>query len=280
MGAAFVAVPSSVSGLSTANAECAATPAEHDSGITHERTAEIEQVTQTRLAAQPTRPAGPVTIPVVFHVVSKADGTGNVSQATVDAQIARMNKDFSGQEAPGVAADTGFRFRLATTRRWTNDNWFDRAVDDNVNEAMRRATREGGKSTLNIWSVNLPYGGRANFAWEAETHKDIEGVMLVWTVLPGGSDPAHNQGNVASHEAGHWLGLYHTFERGCDDQNDLVADTPQHTNSADCEEWDGCPAPGMDPIHNYMTYTDDGCRNQFTAGQGARARDQWSAYRA
>lgn len=57
---------------------------------------------------------------------------------------------------------------------------------------------------------------------------------------------------------GHWLGLIHTFEGGCSEEGDLVADTPQQAdgdNIFECDEADDtCPAPGTDPVHNYMSY--------------------------
>jgi hypothetical protein len=40
-----------------------------------------------------------------------------------------------------------------------------------------------------------------------------------------------------------------------------------------------CPAPGDDPVHNYMDYTDDACLTEFTSGQVARAHEIVPVYR-
>lgn len=101
----------------------------------------------------------------------------------------------------------------------------------------------------------------------------MDGVVLNCRVVPGTNVANYNTGLVLVHETGDWLGLFRTFTGGCENPfNDLVTDTPREappTPSNYCPvHRDSCPqAPGLDPIHNYMGYTNDGCRTEFTSGQ-------------
>lgn len=62
--------------------------------------------------------------------------------------------------------------------------------------------------------------------------------MIDYSTLPGGTAYGTNLGHTATHEVGHWFGLIHVFgdNYSCDDEGDLVDDTPQQSVSAD-----GCP---------------------------------------
>ena len=42
---------------------------------------------------------------------------------------------------------------------------------------------------------------------------------------------------------------------------------------------DTCPAPGLDPIYNFMDYSDDACLDEFTAGQVSRMNQMISLFR-
>jgi hypothetical protein len=223
--------------------------------------------------------AGTVTIPVWVHVIRNSTGTqGNVTDAVIAEQIAVLNDSYDGSTG-GV--DTGFRFSLAGITRTNNSTWF--AMGSSGEAAAKAALRVGGAETLNIYTANPGGGllGWATFPSWYSSDPDDDGVVVLYSSLPGGSAAPYNEGDTATHEVGHWLGLYHTFQGGCSKNNDYVADTAREKSAAF-----GCPVgrntcaqAGVDPIENFMDYTDDDCMFEFTSGQAARMSSLYAAYR-
>jgi hypothetical protein len=241
--------------------------------------AAVEKRTKQILAAKGSRAtataAGPV--PVYIHVMRDAAGNGDVTDTQISQQVAELNQDFAGGESTS-AANTGFTFSLAGVDRYYNTSWH----KDQQSTTYRKQTRLGGKNALNIWLVDFAYLGIATFPWDYAKNPGIDGIRVQYSSLPGGSATNYNQGKTASHEAGHWFGLYHTFQGGCTSTNDEVSDTPaQSSATSGCPTGrDSCSLPGLDPIHNYMDYSYDSCYDQFTPGQAARTKQMFSAYRA
>lgn len=229
------------------------------------------------------RAAGSITIPVYFHIITNAAGTeGNVSDATVQLQLDVLNAAFAG--TPG-GAPTPFKFYLAAKPdRTANDAWFGmeyRKVPTEIERQAKAALNKGDNKTLNIYTVKLAHKpfGWARFPWQLGD--EVDGIVVRYSTLPGGVTDYYNQGDTAVHETGHWLGLYHTFENGCN-PGDFVDDTNAEDSAATyCPvSRDTCTAaPGPDPVRNYMDFTWDSCMNKFTAGQASRMDDMHRQYR-
>jgi hypothetical protein len=231
---------------------------------------------------------GPLNnIPVYVHQMLSKSGAGAVTDAQVAAQITELNQDYAGQDENGhsgstsdqtAKANTTAHFYLAGNNKYFNDTWH----KDRQSTTYRSQTRQGGKNALNIWLVDFSYLGIATFPWDYASNPAIDGIRVQWDSLPGGDIAHFNLGKTATHEAGHWLGLYHTFQGGCTATNDEVGDTPaQSSSTSGCPEGrDSCSLLGLDPIHNYMDYSYDECYDEFTPNQSSRIQSMWSAYRA
>jgi hypothetical protein len=98
-----------------------------------------------------------------------------------------------------------------------------------------------------------------------------------------GGDMMYDEGDTVVHEAGHGLGLYHTFEGGCADwgrHDDFVDDTERESMPHyDCVRDTSC-GKGVDPVHNFMDYSPDTCMVGFTEGQKRRAWCELENHRA
>ena len=272
-----------------------------------------------RSAASRTRAAAAadIQIPVRFLEIVKSTGNGggNLSDARVAAQIDALNVGYAG---------TGFEFYLAENEEKVQPQWFNLIP---ANGAEPRLFRGSGKEvkmkkfwadndpeTLEVYSASL---GQFLLGWAyfpsdftdsttsnyGPLHRYLDGVVIDYRTVPvveGDSEGdqsvyppgTYNEGDTLTHEVGHWLELYHTFQGGCSDSpsyngGDQVADTPAEASpnflcpEPGDEPRDTCPNdPGDDPVQNFMDYSFDSCLTEFTAGQAARMRVAWDTYRS
>lgn len=225
-------------------------------------------------------------IPVHVHVIG-GKHTKGASKHRVRNQLRILDSAYNGAQSANNTV-TRFDFYLASFDRIRKPEWRSAVIGGRDDTRMRHALHRGGPSALNLY-VSRPQspGAGTVLGWATAPHQarrstDLDGVVIHEESLPRGRFRGYNRGDTAVHEVGHWLGLFHTFEGGCEGPGDMVDDTPaQSEASSACDEQkDSCVAqPGTDPVHNFMDYSVDDCMNSFTPGQVARMQDNWLAYR-
>lgn len=239
------------------------------------------------------------TIPVVVHVIQKTDGTGHVDEALIHSQIEVLNEDFDAiAGTPGGNGNAGkIRFVLASTdpngqpttgiEYVTNNAYF--SDPGSGLSPMKSALHWDTSRYFNIYT-NDANGALGYATFPSESAGDAEdGVVLLYTSV-GRDAPQggiYNQGRTATHEVGHYLGLFHSFQGGCGSANspyttgDLIEDTVAHPSpNFDCAPAASSCGGGNLPIENYMNYTPDTCMTRFSAEQVNRMRCSIVNYRA
>ena len=225
-------------------------------------------------------------IPVVFHVIQNTSGSGYLSPSQIQDQVDILNEDFQAMAgtpgSPGTNAMISFR--LATTdpqgnsstgiTYTTNNSWF--SDSGNYYNTLAWDTN----LYLNIYTNTA--GGYLGYVPDFPQSGNLVGsardrVVVAYSAV-GYTSGSYNLGRTTTHEVGHYLGLYHTFDGGCGSSSncygtgDLICDT----NTQSGPTW-GCPSNSSscgnaNPFHNYMDYSDDVCMWEFTPEQSNRMR--------
>lgn len=250
----------------------ARSPAEHE--MLHRQLRQFREQTGFGLAAA----AGPITVPVWFHIVTKpgrrgGPPQGDVSNAQIADQLQVLNDAYAGR---------GFSFTHGGTKRVSNSKWFTRCASSSIERQMKNALAVDPAHNLNVYSCEP--GGLLGFAYYPDSFPETDkrhGVVVLHSSFPGGAAVPYDEGDTATHEVGHYLGLAHTFEGGCSAPGDFVADTPPEASAAfGCPVGrDTCSGGGPDPILNFMDYTDDACMIEFSTDQSIRMQDITALYR-
>lgn len=256
-------------------------------------------------------------IPVVVHVLHLGEAYGegsHFSKQQVERQISILNEDF--RRRPGTrgfnthpeGGDAQIEFVLA--RVAPDGSPTEGIITKDISDLPLPPPAAGNivmygahysywdpEKYLNIWSIpGFPQDvilGHARFpesdlpgledenqtSWTLPDIGEVDGVAIISHHFGDrGIQSRYNLGRTATHEMGHFLGLFHTWgpnshgQDGCS-VDDFCQDTPNVRDRTS-----GCPVgllscdgtPAM--IENYMDYSDDACMNVFTNDQISRMR--------
>jgi|GEM_PF-3740535 len=239
-------------------------------------------------------------IPVVYHIVHSS-GPELVPEANIIKSLEDMNEALANQgifnPSTGVPINISLCFartdkfgRPSLGYEWIADGQYN-PIDDFFHASnMMTSYAWEPEHILNIYSV-----GRIAFASAfatfppTEVGNHLDGIVSDYRNIGFDRDGAE----VLVHELGHYLGLYHTFQQGCsnDDcllQGDRVCDTPPDDYDVvfeGCFPNNNCLTDANDPSGNnpfssdvpddngnYMDYNSGNCIDHFTAGQRKRMR--------
>ena len=241
---------------------------------------------------------GVYTIPVVFHIMHNS-GPENVPDSVIFTAVEQLNKRY--QNAAPYFDSTGHsinvQFCMATVDPSGNPtNGITRTVTPlttftfpDHDQPLKNLDRWSPDLYYNVWVVFNISGfidGYAAFPMYAG--QSIDGVVIEYLYL--------TNNYLLAHETGHYCGLYHTFQYGCDNYNcllngDQVCDTPPDNSSigfpcmnnsctTDMQDTSGFnPFSGdVNELPNYMDYAS--CPNSFTQGQADRVETSVAVLRS
>jgi len=216
-----------------------------------------------------------------------------VTKDVLKKQVDLLNKDFGGtDDCPGYTSykppqeDTGIQFTF------NPDADLEYKTDSRCSVARHYAdiTRELVPLKKGKIVVMVGHLGQGSLGLAGPPGSEKAGqrkIYLDFRCLPGlekGSryESPCSGSDVLAHELGHYFGLFHTFQGGCDGAGDLVSDTlatkqptdgswVQRPTSDEEALTSECGEP--EPVHNFMSYIGDDCACSFTKGQVKR---MWS----
>lgn len=272
------------------------------SKISNETTVDAQYQNDDRAESVPA-----FVIPTVIYIIHDGTAASNISMQQIQSQIDQLNEDF---------APHGYTFCYAKRNVLDTTYFVPQAGDSagifRINNAALADLDEYTEDALLKALSPLPYqrylrifvvanispAGVLGYALLPGSGSTRDGIVIRADVFGSNNYcqscnlmSQYNLGKTLTHEAGHYLNLYHTFQGGCTPEpqpgitcqtvGDRVCDTPPTEGTF------GCPTPAplscgtttAQQVENYMDYTNDGCKSMFSAGQKSRMDFSISAYR-
>lgn len=232
------------------------------------------------------------TLPVVFHIIHQ-NGSENIADAIVMDAFQRLNDAFAnrGFYDQGSGVDTKIQFCMA--KKDPDGNY-----TTGINRVYADIPRINWANSLLLQSL---------IKWDPDKYINIYVVTEVDILIQfnkceyrdqyisgfGGGGIVVAQANslqsIIVHEMGHALGLAHTFDGWCPNNDCLVngdgiCDTPPEEtitikgtctdpeNSCHTDTQSGFTSDQNDLKTNHMDYGNQGCQHDFTQGQKERMR--------
>ncbi|PBP25868.1 putative metalloprotease protein [Diplocarpon rosae] len=230
----------------------------------------------SRQSANQTSFPANITVDVHFHIASTEADASLVTDSIVAEQFSVLYAAYLVHNITLILSSTtrvidnltGSGFLVNEAESTGGNDW---VYHEAEHDAYFKSSRRGGYDALNIHFFS-PYSPGATGVCQFPSREPV-GEDEFWSdacevaarTMPGmptdRASSENNQGHIAVHEVGHWFGLNHTFVGGCNaaSAGDFVSDTPATLDLSGCPAAsDTCPdLPGLDPIHNFMGYTDD-----------------------
>jgi hypothetical protein len=215
-------------------------------------------------------------VPVIFHVIFNSENQ-NIPDSLIKAILETLHNDFLSlnSDLPNVPAEfkpvsgnANINFVLAnklpdgsTTTGIIRKHTTTKLFKLTERKIFTESAIVKSDSYLNVYVCNT----NTNAFTPSENNPGHDGIVIHYTKVNKGS-------RTLTHEAGHWLNLYHIFEGGCGNK-DTVKDTPPQKKHSmgKCltHPLNECGQHAM--FMNFMDYSL--CRYFFTAGQVQRMWD-------